>query len=111
MTSQNTHTSFELFMDSDGNLYHEPRETHIYPLNASHHAIVSLLAKSKNFIQFEEISNTLNKELSHNTIKQIVKEINKNAQDRLSLAKDLILHKNGAGYKINKKYKITLLNA
>lgn len=103
MTSQ---TAFQLSMDTEGNLYHEPKEIHTYALNQTHHTVISLLAKTKTFITSEHISEALHKELSHNLVKQIIKDINKNATDRLSLAKDLILHRNGEGYKINKKYKI-----
>lgn len=99
----------ELYLNSDGDLYREPKSRYCYPLTGDRHKIVRHLASHNGYQKTSEMALVLEKD--GQSIRKEIGKIRGNIKKLLKLnGEDVIEMRKGSGYRINPAYKITLKN-
>ena len=101
-----------IFLNSIGDLWREPKSTFCYEIRekSNRHKIVRFLVENNGYQQTLDIAHELG-EIDNGTVRGEIGKINSNARKYIKLADDnFIESKKGSGYRINPKYKITLVH-
>lgn len=102
----------EIFLDSDGNLYKDPKREYCYPMgkDRDRYKIVCFLAKNEGYQPTKLISYEVNNK-SEKSIRTEIGKIRNNIDKYLKInGKDVIEGKKENGYRINPKYKFIFKN-
>lgn len=98
----------KLYLDKDGNFWHEPKERFCYPMGAKSERlkILSYLVDNKGFQSPESISEYIGGK-KYQTIRTEIKKIRDNIKEFLDIeGKEVIEGKKDSGYRITSTYKI-----
>lgn len=107
-TDSTVQNGVKLYLDKDGNFWHEPKEKFCYPMGAKSERlkILSYLVDNKGFQSPEVISEYLGGK-KHQTIRTEIKKIKDHIKKSLNIdGNELIESKKDSGYRINPIYKI-----
>ena len=97
-----------LCLSADGDLYLESDKTKCYPMSKEkmREKLIKVLCSAKGYIKTTELAVMVG--TTNQSIRNSKLEINRKAKDRINIS-DLVIGRDGNGYRLNPKYKIKIL--